>query len=373
MRASKSPASIARHCRLGCGRRATRPQEIFFLRTVEAGTTASDHGVHLRDPDTGTVSGQFPQDTRLDRHCLRVDGVTGTRRVIAWWAILRLAVYYGQSVSSTDYSGRCGGPAVRAWSFKRGTRDIQIPKSSAGTDVSGIARSRVCARDGFVLRNIAASLIGSRSSHGPSRDRARSQSSWHHARAHHRSSTSRGVSHHIDGLARRAAVLPRPSSGRTQQAKSATCSRSAHPPCIAAAGLWRLSCCSGHTKTAGCPATESGCQSPSSHRWGRRNLGAYFREPGGGSLHTTLMLFASFNRSLVSRWGSAGDGRLQPGRVASRSGVRRRSSDHHDALAVLFCTDEDLARAFLADAAVPHRASAGTFIFRRGRFSRDLD
>ena len=53
-------------------------------------------GFHLRDANTGTVTGQFPQGYPIwIAIAYGLDGVTGTRRVIAWWAILGvLGVYY---------------------------------------------------------------------------------------------------------------------------------------------------------------------------------------------------------------------------------------------------------------------------------------
>jgi hypothetical protein len=53
-------------------------------------------GFHLRDPETGTVSGQFPQGYPMwIAMAYGIDGLTGTRRVAAWWAILGvLAVYF---------------------------------------------------------------------------------------------------------------------------------------------------------------------------------------------------------------------------------------------------------------------------------------
>jgi hypothetical protein len=53
-------------------------------------------GFHLRDPDRGTVSGQFPQVYPIwIAIAYGLDGVTGSRRVIAWWAILGvLGVYF---------------------------------------------------------------------------------------------------------------------------------------------------------------------------------------------------------------------------------------------------------------------------------------
>jgi hypothetical protein len=53
-------------------------------------------GFHLRDPEAGTVTGQFPQGYPIwIAIAYGLDGVTGTRRAIAWWAILGvLAVYF---------------------------------------------------------------------------------------------------------------------------------------------------------------------------------------------------------------------------------------------------------------------------------------
>jgi hypothetical protein len=56
-------------------------------------------GFHLRDPGAGTVTGQFPQGYPVwIAIAYGLDGVTGTRRVIAWWAILGvLTVYFAGS------------------------------------------------------------------------------------------------------------------------------------------------------------------------------------------------------------------------------------------------------------------------------------
>jgi hypothetical protein len=53
-------------------------------------------GFHLRDPQSGTVSGQFPQGYPVwIAIAYGLDGVSGTRTVIAWWAILgTVAVYF---------------------------------------------------------------------------------------------------------------------------------------------------------------------------------------------------------------------------------------------------------------------------------------
>ena len=52
-------------------------------------------GFPLRDPDTGTVTGQFPQGYPIwIAIAYGLDGVTGTRRVTAWWAILGVVAVY---------------------------------------------------------------------------------------------------------------------------------------------------------------------------------------------------------------------------------------------------------------------------------------
>jgi hypothetical protein len=53
-------------------------------------------GFHITDPETGRVSGQFPPGYPIwIAISYGLDGVTGTRRVTAWWAVLGiLAVYF---------------------------------------------------------------------------------------------------------------------------------------------------------------------------------------------------------------------------------------------------------------------------------------
>ncbi len=52
-------------------------------------------GFLLRDPETGTVTGQFPQGYPVwIAIAYGLDGVTGTRRVMAWWAILGVVAVY---------------------------------------------------------------------------------------------------------------------------------------------------------------------------------------------------------------------------------------------------------------------------------------
>ncbi len=69
-------------------------------------------GFHLRDPDAGTVTGQFPQGYPIwIAIAYGLDGVTGTRRVIAWWAILGvLAVYFaaGDSIGPLPAAAAAG-------------------------------------------------------------------------------------------------------------------------------------------------------------------------------------------------------------------------------------------------------------------------
>lgn len=52
-------------------------------------------GFHLRDPQTGSVSGQFPQGYPVwIAIAYGLDGVSGTRSVIAWWAVLGVVAVY---------------------------------------------------------------------------------------------------------------------------------------------------------------------------------------------------------------------------------------------------------------------------------------
>ena len=52
-------------------------------------------GFPLRDPESGTVTGQFPQGYPIwIAIAYGLDGVTGTRRVTAWWAILGVLTVY---------------------------------------------------------------------------------------------------------------------------------------------------------------------------------------------------------------------------------------------------------------------------------------
>jgi hypothetical protein len=72
-------------------------RDLFFPPTGQT-THYGDRfmGFHLRDPDAGTVTGQFPQGFPIwVAIAYGMDGVTGARRVAAWWAILGvLAVYF---------------------------------------------------------------------------------------------------------------------------------------------------------------------------------------------------------------------------------------------------------------------------------------
>jgi hypothetical protein len=75
-------------------------RDLFFPPTGQT-THYGDRfmGFHLRDPNTGTVTGQFPQGFPIwIAIAYGVDGVTGARRAASWWAILGvLAVYFAAS------------------------------------------------------------------------------------------------------------------------------------------------------------------------------------------------------------------------------------------------------------------------------------
>ncbi len=67
-----------------------------FRCTGSPGTTASASWVSTSAiAETGTVTGQFPQGYPIwIAIAYGLDGVTGTRRVIAWWAILGVSAVY---------------------------------------------------------------------------------------------------------------------------------------------------------------------------------------------------------------------------------------------------------------------------------------
>ena len=89
-------------------------------------------GFHLRDPETGTVSGQFPQGYPVwIAIAYGLDGVTGTRRVIAWWAILGvLGVFFTARRLIGPIPAAAAAGCCASTSFRRGTRDIRTPRSS---------------------------------------------------------------------------------------------------------------------------------------------------------------------------------------------------------------------------------------------------
>ena len=115
-------------------------RDLFFPFYGEAGYHSLRFmGFHLRDPETGTVSGQFPQGYPIwIAIAYGLDGVTGTRRVTAWWAILGvLAVYFAGARLIGPLPAAAAAGCSPCTSFKRGTRAIRIPRSS---------RSRCCLR-----------------------------------------------------------------------------------------------------------------------------------------------------------------------------------------------------------------------------------
>ena len=72
-------------------------RDLFFPYTRQPGYYGDRFmGFQIRDPDAGTVTALFPQGFPISiAIAYGVDGVTGTRRVVAWWAILGgLAVYF---------------------------------------------------------------------------------------------------------------------------------------------------------------------------------------------------------------------------------------------------------------------------------------
>ena len=71
-------------------------RDLFFPAYGAAGYYSVRYmGFHLRDPDAGTVSGQFPQGYPIWIAIgYGLDGVTGSRRAVTWWAIFGLLGVY---------------------------------------------------------------------------------------------------------------------------------------------------------------------------------------------------------------------------------------------------------------------------------------
>ena len=71
-------------------------RDLFFPRYEEPSFYSVRYmGFHLRDPEAGIVTGQFPQGYPMwIAIAYGLDGVTGARRVIAWWAILGVLTVY---------------------------------------------------------------------------------------------------------------------------------------------------------------------------------------------------------------------------------------------------------------------------------------
>ena len=162
-------------------------------------------GFHLRDPDAGTVTGQFPQGYPVwIAIAYGLDGVTGTRRVIAWWAILGvLAVYFaGKPPDRTASGGRGGRPAVRPRHTDVVRALPEFRDRHAGAAVCRAACARLRARRrGSVLRarrGLAARprLVHAISGRAGCRRRRRRVA----ARPRERPSRARRVPCHDDGM-----------------------------------------------------------------------------------------------------------------------------------------------------------------------------
>ena len=106
-------------------------------------------GFPLRDPESGTVTGQFPQGYPIwIAIAYGLDGVTGTRRVTAWWAILGvLTVYFAAMrlvgpLPAAAAAGLLCVHVIQTWYAR-------YPNSEIVTQASGLrraARARVRAR-----------------------------------------------------------------------------------------------------------------------------------------------------------------------------------------------------------------------------------
>ncbi|HKY22372.1 MAG TPA: glycosyltransferase family 39 protein [Vicinamibacterales bacterium] len=121
-------------------------------------------GFHLRDPETGTVTGQFPQGYPVwIAIAYGLDGVTGTRRVIAWWAVLGvLAVYFAGArligpVPAAAAAGLLTVHVIQTWYARYPNSEIM---TQALLFAALLAHARAHEDEDRFFGPIAASLLG---------------------------------------------------------------------------------------------------------------------------------------------------------------------------------------------------------------------
>ncbi len=156
-------------------------RSLFSILRATRVTTASDSwDFTCAIRDAGTVSGQFPQGYPIwIAIAYGLDGVTGTRRVIAWWAILGvLAGVLRRRAPHRSGAGRCSGrPADAYTSSRRGTRGTRTRRSSPRR-----CCSRVCWRTPTPTKRATNFLDRSRRHCSASRSSRDCRSSWRSAR-----------------------------------------------------------------------------------------------------------------------------------------------------------------------------------------------
>lgn len=121
-------------------------------------------GFHLRDPETGTVSGQFPQGyPAWISVAYGLDGITGSRRVIAWWAVLGLVSVYFAAARLMGPVPAFAGAALLAVHVIQ-TWYARYPNSEIVTQAlvfaAVLAHTRAHEDDDIFFGPIAASLLG---------------------------------------------------------------------------------------------------------------------------------------------------------------------------------------------------------------------
>ena len=330
-------------------------------------------GFHLRDPDTGTVTGQFPQGYPIwIAIAYGLDGLTGTRRVIAWWAILGvLAVYFAASASSGRFRRPRRPACCACTSYKPGTRATPIPKSSprlwssrrcsrthtrTKTMIDSSGRSRrlcwvsPCSPDLPVVLGVgvavAASLLAHVNGHRGARWISRHAAAW--------------------GIAAGAYYVTqlRPYIGTADRLRPV--SRSRFTCCFLLAGAAASRAVMGEQEPTVAAAMRTLLPARAdSDRLDRRALRAVFPRARRQAWRRTTRTPCVSSRTCISRGRvRACPGRLRAGGVAIvLAGARAHPGDHHAGDGLLL-QDEDLARTLLARAPVSHRDPA-----RRARSS----
>ncbi len=328
-----------------CGRRSARvgARSVFSVLLRSRATTAfASWDFHLRDPDAGTVTGQFPQGYPIwIAIAYGLDGVTGTRRVIAWWAILGvLAVYFAAKrligpLPAAAAAGLLCVHVIQTWYARYPNSEIV---TQALLFAALLAHAYAHEDDDRFFGPVAASLLGlALFTRFPVVLVVGAAVAASLARPCERPSRARRVSCHADGMGcRRGSVLHDATCDRTSAGPIAYV-QSLEPIHLAAlasraAAVAALLWASRRPRVAAAIRTSSAGCADRDRLTGGGIYALFFREPGGRlaphDAHA-VRIFADlyFTRDRVR----ARAGRLCAGGVAIVLARARADSDDHDA------------------------------------------